>query len=125
MNKFRVFANVISLFLLTIFPFLILPHTISSFHTAASTIGQSVGALGENNVTNTNDLVYSLTILDISSCIVVTIGTAIKDVRKYNINPIYSLLAFPGAVVLILAYITNIFPLLTSKKLQWRYRSYE
>lgn len=127
MNKFRVFANLFSLFLLTIFPFLILPYAISSFHIAAGTIGQTVGALVENNVTNTNDLVCSLiTVLDISCCIMITIGTAIKDVRKYNISPIYSLLTFPGAVVLIFAYITNIFPLLTwSKKLQWRYRSYE
>jgi chlorobactene glucosyltransferase len=127
MNKFRVFANLISLFLLTIFPFLILPHTFSSFHTAAGTIGQSVGALVENNMTNTNDLARSLlTILDISCCIMITIGTAIKDVRKYNISPIYSLLTFPGAVVLIFAYVTSIFALFTwSKKLQWRSRSYE
>jgi chlorobactene glucosyltransferase len=126
MNKFRVFAHVISFFLLTIVPFLILPYAISSFHAAAGTIGQTAGALVENNVTNTNDLVCSLiTILDISSCIMITIGTAIKDVCEYNINPIYSLLAFPGPVVLILAYITNIFPVLTSKKLQWRYRIYE
>jgi cellulose synthase/poly-beta-1,6-N-acetylglucosamine synthase-like glycosyltransferase len=126
MNKFRVFANVISFFLLTIFPFLILPHTISSFHTAADTIGQ---ALGENNMINTNHLYLTcslLTVLDISCCIMITIGTAIKDVRKYNISPFYSLLMFPGAVVLIFAYVTNIFPLFTwSKKLQWRSRSYE
>ena len=100
MNKFRVFANVITFFLLTIFPFLILPHTVSSFHTAAGTIGQTVSALGENNVTNTNHLTcLLLAVLDISSCIMVTIGTAINDVRKYNISPFYSLLAFPAAVV--------------------------
>jgi chlorobactene glucosyltransferase len=124
MNKIRVFANLISLFLLTIFPFLIIPHTI--FHTTTITIGQSVGALGGNNATNANNLASSLvTMLNISCCMVITIGTAIKDVRKYNISPLYSLLTFPGAVVLIFAYIGNIFPLLTrSKKLQWRYRSY-
>ena len=127
MNKFRVFTNLISLFLLTIFPFLILPHTISYFHTTTITIGQSVGALEENNATNANNLASSLvTMLNISCCMMITIGTAIKDVRKYNISPLYSLLTFPGAVVLIFAYITNIFSLLIgSKKLQWRYRSYE
>jgi cellulose synthase/poly-beta-1,6-N-acetylglucosamine synthase-like glycosyltransferase len=129
MNKFRVFANVISFFLLTIFLFLILPHTISSFHIAAGTIAQSVSALGENSVTNTDHLCLAcsqLTILDISSCIMITIGTAIKDMRKNNISPFYSLLALPGAVVLIFAYVTSIFPLFTwSKKLQWRSRSYE
>jgi chlorobactene glucosyltransferase len=127
MNKFRVFANLISLFLLTIFPFLILPHTISYFHTTTITIGQSVGTLGENNETNANNLASSLvTMLNISCCMMITIGTAIKDVRKYDISPLYSLLTFPGAVVLIFAYITNIFLLLArSKKVQWRYRSYE
>ncbi|MGC2571274.1 MAG: glycosyltransferase family 2 protein, partial [Candidatus Nitrosopolaris sp.] len=127
MNKIRVFANLISLFLLTIFPFLILPHTISSLHTTTVTIGQSVSALGENNVTSTNNLASLLVIvLNISCCMMITIGTAIKDVRRYNISPLYSLLTFPGAVVLIFAYISNMFLLLTrSKKLQWRYRSYE
>jgi hypothetical protein len=64
-------------------------------------------------------------ILNLVSSIIVIVATAIKDVKKYRITPIYSLLAFLGAIFLIAGYIANIIPLLISDKVKsivWRGR---
>ena len=55
-------------------------------------------------------------ILNVVSSIIVIAAVAIKDIKKYKITPIYSLLAFLGAIFLMAGYITNIIPLLISDK---------
>ena len=60
----------------------------------------------------------------------ITIGTAIKNIKKYNINAAYSLLTFSAVVFLISAYLANMIPLFMSfkrskiLKVQWRHRTY-
>jgi uncharacterized metal-binding protein len=64
-------------------------------------------------------------VLIVVSSIIVVAATAIKDIKKYKITPIYSLLSFLGAIFLMAGYIANIIPLLISDKVKstvWRGR---
>jgi hypothetical protein len=69
---------------------------------------------------------HSIVLVLIAACsIIVIAATAIKDVKKYKITPIYSLLSFLGAILLMAGYIANIIPLLISDKVKsivWRGR---
>ena len=117
MSKVRVFVNLLSLFFLAILPFLIVPYSISSY---TATVGEM----------NFNHLLSSfILILNISSCLMIIIATALKDLKKYNISAIYSLLTFPAALLLISVYIANIVPLFLTfgqpKRVRWRDRTYE
>jgi len=117
MSKVRVFVNLLSLFFLAILPFLIVPYSISSY---MATVGEM----------NFNHLLSSfILILNISSCLMIIIATALKDLKKYNISAIYSLLTFPAALLLISVYIANIVPLFLTfgrpKRVRWRDRTYE
>ena len=121
MSKTRVIANLVSLFFLAVIPFLILPYTLSS----------SLEIAIQYNQITFNHLTPSVVlILNISSCLMIVIGTAIKNIKKYNINAAYSLLTFPAALFLISAYFANMIPLLMSfkrskiLKVQWRHRTY-
>jgi chlorobactene glucosyltransferase len=110
MSKFRVIANLLSLFFLAMTPFLIFTYTVSSF------------------ITQNHLLPSVIILLNLSACIMIIIGTAIKNIKKYNISAIYSFLTFPAALFLITAYVTNIFLLFISsngsKRIRWRDRTY-
>lgn len=102
-------------------PFLILPYTLSS----------SLEIAIQHNQIAFNHLTSSIVlILNISSCLMITIGTAIKNIKKYNINAAYSLLTFSAVLFLISAYLANMIPLFMSfkrskiLKVQWRHRTY-
>ncbi len=117
MSKRRVAASLLSLFFLAILPCLIFPYSVSSYTTAA----------GQHSQITFNDLISSLIlILNMSSCMMIVIGIAIKDVKNYSISVVHSLLAFPAALLLISACIANIVHFFgRSKRVQWRDRTYE
>jgi chlorobactene glucosyltransferase len=121
MSKSRVIANLVSLFFLAVVPFLILPYTLSS----------SLEIAIQHNKIIFNHLTSSIIpILNISSCLMIVIGPAIKNIKKYNINAAYSLLTFPAALFLVSAYFAIMIPLFMSfkrskiLKVQWRHRTY-
>ena len=73
MSKSRVIANVVSLFFLAVVPFLILPYTLSS----------SLEIVIQHNHITFNHLTSSIVlILNISSCLMIAIGTAIKNIKN-------------------------------------------
>ncbi|MGC1929181.1 MAG: glycosyltransferase [Candidatus Nitrosopolaris sp.] len=117
MSKHRVETSILSLFFLAILPCLIFPYSLSSY----------TAAVRQHNQISFNDLISSLIlILNMSSCIMIIIGIAIKDVKNYSISVVYSLLTFPAALLLISACIANIVHFLgRSKRVQWRDRTYE
>ncbi len=121
MSKSRVIANVVSLFFLAVVPFLILPYALSS----------SLEIAIQHNQITFNHLKSSIVlILNLSSCLMIAIGTAIKNIKKYNINAVYSLLTFLAALFLVSAYFANMIPLFMSfkrskiLKVHWRHRTY-
>jgi chlorobactene glucosyltransferase len=73
MSKSRVIANVVSLFFLAVVPFLILPYSLSS----------SLEIAIQHNQITFNHLTSSIVlILNISSCLMIAIGTAIKNIKN-------------------------------------------
>jgi chlorobactene glucosyltransferase len=110
MSKPRLAAILLSLFFLAILPCLIFPYSVSTYATAVTF----------------NDLISSsILILNMSSCMMIIIGIAIKAVN-YSTSVVYSLLALPAALLLISACIANIVHFFGRiKRVQWRDRIYE
>ena len=129
---------------MALFPFLILPYDtllwFSSSHLALQQQQQEQQQLFKNPVAMitsssssilplfANDdfmISYLLLFLNISSCLIVIIATAIKCTRKHRITPAYSLLVWLGAIFLMTAYIRNAFLFLISpqtKSVLWKGR---
>ncbi len=116
MSKPRLAAILLSLFFLAILPCLIFPYSVSTYATAVK----------ERNQITFNDLISSsILILNMSSCMMIIIGMAIKAVN-YSTSVVYSLLALPAALLLISACISNIVHFFGRiKRVQWRDRTYE
>ena len=115
MSKPRLAAILLSLFFLAILPCLIFPYSVSTY---ARTVE-------ERNQITFNDLISSsILILNMSSCMMIIIGIAIKAVN-YSTSVVYSLLALPAALLLISACIANIIRFFGRiKRVQWRDRTY-
>ena len=119
MNRLRIVMNLLIIFFMVTLPFLITIYTIS-----IAVIQQQFGfvSLLQFHI----DDFHSIVLVLIAACsIIVIAATAIKDVKKYKITPIYSLLSFLGAILLMAGYIANIIPLLISDKVKsivWRGR---
>jgi hypothetical protein len=148
MSNLKLIINLLALFFMALFPFLILPYDtllwFSSSHLALQQQQQEQQQLFKNPVAMitsssssssssilplfANDdfmISYLLLFLNISSCLIVIIATAIKDARKHRITPAYSLLVWLGAIFLMTAYIRNAFLFLISpqtKSVLWKGR---
>jgi chlorobactene glucosyltransferase len=119
MNSLQIVVNLLIIFFMVMLPFLI---TIFSLSIAVIQKQFEFILLLQFPV---DDFHLVVLILNLVSSIIVIVATAIKDVKKYRITPIYSLLAFLGAIFLIAGYIANIIPLLISDKVKsivWRGR---
>ena len=148
MSNLKLIINLLALFFMALFPFLILPYDtllwFSSSHLALQQQQQEQQQLFKNPVAMitsssssssssilplfANDdfmISYLLLFLNISSCLIVIIATAIKCTRKHRITPAYSLLVWLGAIFLMTAYIRNAFAFLISpqtKSVLWKGR---
>jgi hypothetical protein len=60
--------------------------------------------------------------LNLTSCLIVIISTALKDIKKHRITPIYSLLSFLGAGFIITSYIASIFSIFLKQSTPWKGR---
>jgi len=106
MSKFLVITNFIVIFFMALIPFLILPYTLSI-------------SLADHPIN------LMLLLLNVACCLIIIVGTALKNIRKYKISPMYSILILIGAVLIMAAYIVNMTSLLRPSKtklLSWRGR---
>ena len=118
MNRLQIVMNLLIVFFMVMLPFLI---TIYSLSTAVIQQFEFISLLQFP----VDDFHLVVLILNVVPSIIVIAAVAIKDVKKYKITPIYSLLAFLGAIFLMAGYIANIVPLLISDKVKsiaWRGR---
>lgn len=106
--------------LIALLPFLLLPYTF------LSAIALSNAQLsGENSIDGLQLLQlasYSF-YLNLTSCLIVIISTALKDIKKHRITPIYSLLSFLGAGFIIISYIASILSIFLKQSIPWRGRT--
>jgi chlorobactene glucosyltransferase len=121
MNKWQIFASLITVFFMTLLPFVLLPY---NFLLAIDT---SSGQLSWKSDIPKQGQQQQLTLLsfylNLTSCIIIIISTAIKDINKYRITPAYSFLSFLGAGFIIISYIVNIISLFTKQSISWRGRT--
>jgi chlorobactene glucosyltransferase len=119
MRRSKIVINLLTIFSMTILPFLILIYSLS-----IAVIQQQFEfmSLLEFPV---DDFHFIALFLNIVPCIIIIAATAIKAIKKYRMTPIYSLLVFLGAIFLMAGYIVNMIPLLVSDKVKsivWRGR---
>jgi chlorobactene glucosyltransferase len=120
MKRWKIFTNLMTVFFMTFLPFLLLPYTF------LSAIALSNAQLsGDNSIDGLQLLQlasYSF-YLNLTSCLIVIISTALKDIKKHRITPIYSLLSFLGAGFIIISYIASIFSIFLKQSVPWRGRT--
>src|ERR671921_53344 len=119
MNRLRIAMNLLIIFFMVMLPFLITIYTLS-----IAVIQQQFEFVSPLQF-HVDDFHSIVLVLVVVSSIIVVAATAIKDVKKYKITPIYSLLSFLGAIFLMAGYIANIIPLLIPDKVKsivWRGR---
>ena len=120
MKRWKIFTNLMTVFFIAFLPFLLLPYTF------LSAIALSNAQLsGENSIDGLQLLQlasYSF-YLNLTSCLIVIISTALKDIKKYRITPIYSLLSFLGAGFIIISYIASILSIFLKQSIPWKGRT--
>jgi chlorobactene glucosyltransferase len=121
MNKWQIFASLITLFFMALLPFLLLPYNL------LLVIDTSSGQLSRISDISKQGPHQQLTLLsfylNLTSCIIIIISTAVKDIKKYRMTPTYSLLTFLGAGFIIISYIASIISLFTKQSISWRGRT--
>jgi chlorobactene glucosyltransferase len=121
MNKWQIFASLITLFFMALLPFLLLPYNL------LLVIDTSSGQLSWISDISKQGPHQQLTLLsfylNLTSCIIIIISTAVKDIKKYRMTPTYSLLTFLGAGFIIISYIASIISLFTKQSISWRGRT--
>jgi chlorobactene glucosyltransferase len=120
MKRWKIFTNLMTVFFIAFLPFLLLPYTF------LSAIALSNAQLsGENSIDGLQllQLVSYSFYLNLTSCLIIIISTALKDIKKYRITPIYSLLSFLGAGFIIISYIASIFSIFLKQSVPWRGRT--
>ncbi|HEX6028198.1 MAG TPA: glycosyltransferase [Nitrososphaeraceae archaeon] len=124
-KRSKVVVNLIIIFFISALPFVTLPYTLSI---AVSTKQSSfISALPFSVVLPPQFDFQLLLLLNVVSCLMVIIGSAIKGVKEYKLTPLYSLLTFFAAIFLTIAFLYNTIPLLMSNKAKpiiWRGRKY-
>jgi chlorobactene glucosyltransferase len=116
MTKRQIFVSLITVFFMALLPFVLLPYTLSltvNDMTATDTdwIAQQQEA---------KQLSLFSFYLNSTSCLMVIISTAIKDMKRYRMVPTYSLLCFLCAGLIVISYIAKIISLFSN--LSWRGR---
>jgi chlorobactene glucosyltransferase len=127
MTKLQVFTSLITVFFMAMLPFLLLP--------SALLLGPYTGTSDLNllfwivDVSSTfqqqelEQLTMLFLYLNVISCLMIVIAVAAKDMKKYRIRPVYSLLSFLGAGFIVISYIANIISLLSEQSISWRGRT--
>ena len=121
MKRWKIFTNLMAVFFMAFSPFLLLPYTFFS----AIVLSNAAQLSGDNSIDGLQLLQlasYSF-YLNLTSCLIVIISTALKDIKKHRITPIYSLLSFLGAGFIIISYIASILSIFLKQSIPWRGRT--
>ena len=125
-NRMQIIKDCLIIFCMAAVPFILLAYMSSEFlqHYFKSALGISSSS-GPILKTNLSTIEPSLLFLNISSCIMIIVGTALKGLVKYKLNPVYSFMSCPAVFFILVVYCINIIPLFMSKKIKafnWRGR---
>jgi chlorobactene glucosyltransferase len=119
MNKWQIFASLITVFFMALLPFLLLPfNLLLAIDVSSPTWISDISKQGPQQ-----QMTLLSFYLNLTSCIIIIISTAVKDIKKYRMTPTYSLLSFLGAGFIIISYIANIISLFTKQSISWRGRT--
>lgn len=127
MTKLQIFTSLITVFLMTMLPFLLLPSALLlGAYTGTSDLNLLFWMVDVSSTFQQQEL-EQLTVLffylNVISCLMIVIAVAVKDMRKYRITPVYSLLSFLGAGFIVISYIANLISLLSEQSISWRGRT--
>jgi chlorobactene glucosyltransferase len=127
MTRQQIFASLITVFFMALLPFVLLPYTLLlGAYTGASNVNPFLWKADISNIFQQQQELEQLVLLsfylNIISCLTIVIAVAAKDIRKYRITPVYSLLSFLGAGFIVVSYIANIISLLSKQSISWRGR---
>ena len=127
MTKLQIFTSLITVFLMTMLPFLLLPSALLlGANTGTSDLNLLFWMVDVSSTFQQQEL-EQLTVLffylNVMSCLMIVIAVAVKDMRKYRITPVYSLLSFLGAGFIVISYIANLISLLSEQSISWRGRT--
>jgi chlorobactene glucosyltransferase len=127
MTKLQIFTSLITVFFMTMLPFLLLPSALlPGAYTGTSDLNLLFWMVDLSSTLQQQEL-EQLTVLffylNVISCLMIVIAVAAKDMKKYRITPVYSLLSFLGAGFIVISYIANIMSLLSEQSISWRGRT--
>jgi hypothetical protein len=127
MTKLQIFTSLITVFFMAMLPFLLLPYALSpDAYTGTSDLNLLFWMVDISSTFQQQEL-EQLTVLffylNVISCLMIVIAVAAKDMKKYRITPVYSLLSFLGAGFIVISYIANIISLLSEQSISWRGRT--
>jgi chlorobactene glucosyltransferase len=120
MNKWKVLASLITVFFMALLPFLLLPYNLLLAIDMSSSQLSWISDISKQGPQQQLTLLSFY--LNLTSCIIIIISTAVKDIKKYRMTPTYSLLSFLGAGFIIISYIANMISLFTKQSISWRGR---
>jgi fluoride ion exporter CrcB/FEX len=122
MNKWKILANLIIVSFMALLPFLLLPYTLLLTITSSSGLSH-FWMMEISNQQPHQQLTLLAFYLNLTSCLIIVISTAIKDMKKYRMTPAYSLLSFLGTGFIIVSYIVNIITLFSKQSISWKGRT--
>jgi len=127
MTKLQIFTSLIAVFFMAMLPFLLLPSALLlGPYTGTSDLNLLFWMIDVSSTFQQQEL-EQLTMLflylNVFSCLMIVIAVAAKDIKKYRITPVYSLLSFLGAGFIVISYIANIISLLSEQSISWRGRT--
>jgi chlorobactene glucosyltransferase len=127
MTKLQVFTSLVTVFFMAMLPFLLLPSALlPGAYTGTSDLNLLFWMVDVSSTLQQQEL-EQLTVLffylNVISCLMIVIAVAAKDMKKYRITPVYSLLSFLGAGFIVISYIANIISLLSEQSISWRGRT--
>jgi glycosyltransferase involved in cell wall biosynthesis len=128
-SRRQIVKDCLIIFCMAAVPFILLPYTSSGviqdhFNSTLASSSSSQFVLPKTGVSISE---HSLLLLNILSCMMIIIGTAVKGLVKYKLNPVYSLMSCPAVIFILVVYCINIMPLFISKKVKsfvWSGRLY-
>jgi chlorobactene glucosyltransferase len=125
MNKWQIFASLLTVFFMALLPFVLLPYTLSLTVNTMTASGTHwmINIFNIFQQLDAKQLSLFSLYLNIISCLMIVISTAIKDVKRYKMKPTYSLLCMLGAGLIVLSYIKSIVILFSRQSLPWRERT--
>jgi chlorobactene glucosyltransferase len=121
MNKWKILASLITVFFMALLPFLLLPYNLLLAIDMSSSQLSWISDISKQGPQQQLTLLSFY--LNLTSCIIIIISTAVKDIKKYRMTPTYSLLSFLGAGFIIISYIANMISLFTKQSISWRGRA--